>query len=228
MTQAWTQPYLTEQVLNAVPLLLQGDPGTGKSTLGPAIHAASPLRRGPLVVFDAKSEQITPSRFRSLLQSAEKGTFFIDNTERLAPGLQAEVVHAQKEALPPWRLMASSQYSLADLQRRGRVIEEYAELFRDRVLKLARVPKDGVYFRDTLRRLAGEIGLSVPELSESALEYLQVYEWPGNFRELELILRDLLYRNDGEVVQLNDLPIFLLRAVNEALNPVETNRTLFA
>ena len=58
---------------NRLPLLIFGEPGTGKETVARAIHAASLRAKGPLLALDCKS--IAASIVDSELFGHEKGAF---------------------------------------------------------------------------------------------------------------------------------------------------------
>ena len=56
-----------------VPLVIEGETGTGKEALAEAIHAASPRASGPFVVFDCTA--VPDSLIESALFGHEKGAF---------------------------------------------------------------------------------------------------------------------------------------------------------
>jgi two-component system response regulator HydG len=73
------------------------------------------------------------------------------------------------------------------------------------------------------RKFAGELGRAVPHFSKKALEALKNYSWPGNARELENTIQRIIVMNDGQVVEVPDLPAF---ARFSALRTAGVNRTL--
>jgi two-component system nitrogen regulation response regulator GlnG len=56
-----------------------------------------------------------------------------------------------------------------------------------------------------LRRFSRELGRQVQEIAPEALERLRSYDWPGNIRELQSVLKQALLRASGSVL----LPAFL-------------------
>lgn len=101
------------------PVLISGEPGTGKELLARAMRAASPRAKGPLVVLHTAG--MSPANLESalyghergafpgafdrrdgVLQDADGGTLVIDDIERLPPALQQRVAHtiATGEARP--------------------------------------------------------------------------------------------------------------------------------
>src|SRR5271155_1955704 len=56
-----------------------------------------------------------------------------------------------------------------------------------------------------VRRFSPELGRQVREVSPEAMERLRHYEWPGNIRELQSVLKQALLQASGTVL----LPAFL-------------------
>jgi DNA-binding NtrC family response regulator len=56
-----------------VPVIIEGETGTGKEVLAASLHATSPRAEGPFVVFDCTT--VPPSLFESELFGHEKGAF---------------------------------------------------------------------------------------------------------------------------------------------------------
>lgn len=129
------------------PVLLMGEPGTGKSLLAHAIHAASRRAAQPLVAVRVSAvpaalldeELFGPSPDRASsgrdtvagrLQLADGGTLFLDEIGDLPLPLQAKLLHVLRSQEMPmpggWtsqtvnvRLIASTRRDLADMVRRG-------------------------------------------------------------------------------------------------------------
>ncbi|MBF0376141.1 MAG: sigma-54-dependent Fis family transcriptional regulator [Desulfamplus sp.] len=58
-----------------------------------------------------------------------------------------------------------------------------------------------------LTRLAAEMGISNPGISQEAMQKLNSYEWPGNIRELSNVLKKAMIFNRGGQIQIEDLSI---------------------
>lgn len=101
------------------PVLIAGEPGTGKELLARAMRSASPRAKGPFVVLHTSG--MSPANLESALyghergafpgafdrrsgalQDADGGTLLIDDIERLPPALQERIAHtiATGEARP--------------------------------------------------------------------------------------------------------------------------------
>jgi two-component system, NtrC family, nitrogen regulation response regulator GlnG len=57
-----------------------------------------------------------------------------------------------------------------------------------------------------LKRFSPEMGKEVVQVSPESLELLRCYQWPGNLRELQSVLRQALLRAQGRVLLADFLP----------------------
>ena len=96
------------------PVLVTGDPGTGKELLARAIHAGSPRAQGPFIAVHCGAiptdhlerelfgaEKADPPRQRTSkrgrILEADGGTLFLDEVEELPASLQTRLIHLIKE-----------------------------------------------------------------------------------------------------------------------------------
>jgi two-component system nitrogen regulation response regulator GlnG len=63
-----------------------------------------------------------------------------------------------------------------------------------------------VLVRHYLRRFSRELGCEVQEVALEALARLRSYDWPGNIRELQSVLKQALLRSQGPVLLPDFLP----------------------
>ena len=177
------------------PLLISGQPGTGKAQLARAIHQASPRRGGRFLTLacvtatqeslqaalEGRGEPDDPPR----PDDAPAGTVLLDEVGDLPPDLQITLNTLQDEQ--PIRIISSTARNLPDLIQRGRFREDlYYRLSVSRIdlppLSQRRddVPLLAAHFMDELARTSGKRHVLAPE----AVELLMVGEWPGNVRQL--------------------------------------------
>ena len=57
------------------------------------------------------------------------------------------------------------------------------------------------------RRYAQSLQRPVPALGDGVVKHLQAYAWPGNVRELEHLIRRAVVLCQGEVIQVEDVPL---------------------
>jgi DNA-binding NtrC family response regulator len=199
------------------PVILEGDPGTGKEVLARAIHEKSGRREGPFVVVDlgASSEPLMeadlfghdvssarPSARPGAFEEAEGGTLYLDEISELPNGLQAKLLRAleTKEIKRPGvmggtakvdvRVVASTQKDLEAEVKAGRFREDlYFKLsvFRVRVPPLRERPEDV----PQLVRHFEHKNKGGQAITDETIEMLSRHDWPGNVRELRNVLERL-------------------------------------
>ncbi len=162
-----------------------------------------------------------------LFQSAEGGTLFLDEVADLPLHMQVKLLRVlQEKSIRPVgqsretpvdvRILSATHRNLAQLVRAGQFREDL--FYRINVIEL-RVPPlrergDDVLAlaRHILGRLARDMDLALPDLTEAATRKLAGHGFPGNVRELENVLeRALTLASDARIdvgdIQLNADPV---------------------
>lgn len=207
-----------------VPVLITGEPGTGKESVARVIHDASG-RHGPFLAMECAgvSAEIIESelfghaagdfpgataRRAGKIEQASAGTLFVRDVDCLGASAQARLVGALAAATDV-RLIATTTVDLG-----GRVA---AGLFRaDLLARLAtaevRLPP--------LRARGGDIALLASHFADrlavlhdraprpfgdTALALLRHYGWPGNIRELEDVVHRAVVLARGPAIAPEDM-----------------------
>jgi DNA-binding NtrC family response regulator len=198
------------------PVILEGEPGSGKEMLARAIHEKSSRKVGPFVVVDlgASNEALMDSDLfghdvstarpvarPGAFEEAEGGTLYLDEVAELSNTLQARLLRAleMKEIKRPGqggtakvdvRVIASTQKDLEAEVKAGRFREDLffkLSVFRVRVPPLRERPEDV----PQLVRAFEAKNKSQQAVSEETVDMLARHDWPGNVRELRNVLERL-------------------------------------
>jgi DNA-binding NtrC family response regulator len=220
-------PLLQRIAAADVPVLIEGETGTGKEVLAEAIHEASPRSRGPFVVLDCTT--VSASLLEAelfghergaftgavtarvgLFEEANGGTLFIDEIGDLDVSLQAKLLRAleRKEV----RRVGSSTIVKLDVRivaatRRDLDREVQARRFRDDLfyrLAVARIELPALRKRQgdvafLTRFLWLRMGGDEAALSPDVIQRFESHDWPGNVRELANAVARQLALGDFEV-----------------------------
>ena len=205
-----------------VPLLLQGETGTGKEVLARHVHRHGG-RRGEFVavncggmpadLFEAELfghvagafTGARPGGSPGLLARADGGTLLLDEIAELPLPLQATLLRFLDDGVSrPVGALEGRRLDVQVLAATHRNLDEAVQAGRFRADLLYRLHTVRVElpplrarsdFDDAAHALLREIDAGV-RLSGSALRRLRRHDWPGNFRELRSVLvRALLQRS---------------------------------
>ena len=197
-------------------VMITGSPGTGKTTAARWIHSHSVRAAQPFVVVPCGSlphDMIEIQLFGQpgkgdiaqpgLLEIADGGTLLLDEIgnlplplqERLLTFMQEKALR-RSESMTPQRIdvrvVATTVEDPSLLCRQGRLREDL--LFRLDVLSV-RMPQLKEHSSDIpevaeaiLKRIAQRYGCTPPSIAPDAVEALGRHDWPGNIKELEMVL----------------------------------------
>jgi DNA-binding NtrC family response regulator len=195
-----------------VPVLLQGEGGTGKELLAQVIHRHSSGANGPFVKISCPALPATGlgETFDGAPEPAQRGTLFLDEVAELAPMLQTRLLQLLQNSqtcrigLVEGRLICATNRQLQDEVDAGAFRQDL--FYRINVVTLhipplrerrQDIPALATYF---LEQFGKTFNCPIKPLSASLLRTLEAYHWPGNIRELEnLIKRYVILGNDDAV-----------------------------
>lgn len=200
-----------------IPVLLVGEPGTGKHWLARALHAVGERREGPFYALDCRC--LPPQALTPILFSNSRGTLYLRDPARLPRDLQARLCERLGADEGPQVVAGCGSDPAGEIQS-GRLLEElYHALavvtislppLRERTDELPRLVEQFLERtnEDGDRRILG--------LTPEAWEVVRAYRWPGNLTELLAVLREARLRARGDHIGFSDLPAPLRLAVRLA------------
>lgn len=189
------------------PVLITGEPGTGKSVAAAAIHSQGPRANGRFITVDCDPEMLESELFgkvrdaryfEGLLAAAENGTIFLSDVEKLSGPLQGRLLrvleqgsyrpHGSNTAIATnARIITASAVDLEAASREGRVRPQlfyHLSGFALNVPPLRDRPADiEPLARWLLDNRSFQRGVD-KQFAPEALAVLRAHDWPGNIREL--------------------------------------------
>ena len=218
---------------NRLPVLIIGEPGSGKETVARAIHSASLRAKGPLISLDCKA--VAANIIDSELFGHEKGAFpgaFTAKTGKLVQADGGTLVLDEVSLLPPEtqelldrmlatgevrpvglngsysidvRVVATSSRPLPDDFHPG-----LAERIGSTSVTLPALrDRSGdipALARHLLQRMSEQTGLKELSIGNDALAVLMRYGWPGNVRQLAGVLFRAALQCDGQSLTAEHFP----------------------
>jgi two-component system response regulator HydG len=205
-------PMLARLAASAVPVVIEGETGTGKEMVAEALHETGPREGGPFIVFDCTAvpaNLLESALFghergaftgavqqkKGVFELAHGGTLFLDEIGDLDAPLQPKLLRALERS--EVSRVGSSKWEKVDV----RVIAATRRDL-DREVQLGRF-RDDLFYRlaitrvelPPLRRRTGdiaylsrhfwrELGGAGQPLPIALFQRYEEYPWPGNIREL--------------------------------------------
>ncbi|WP_135210139.1 sigma 54-interacting transcriptional regulator [Vitreimonas flagellata] len=198
-------------------VLVEGESGTGKERVARAIHDHSRRASGPFVIVSlagAAPAQIDQDLFgpEGKFHQARNGTLFLEDVDELPSDAQtrlAGLLHSDDpNERPNVRLIAAAQRPLASLARQGSFRQDLFYRLNVVAIRLPplreRLEDVGDLARAFLVRAKRE-GLPDKQLDSSAIERLKAYDFPGNVRELENLLRRAAALSPASVITAREI-----------------------
>jgi two-component system, NtrC family, response regulator PilR len=217
------------------PVFISGESGTGKELAAKLIHASGPRSTMPFIPINcgAISSELMESEFfghkkgsftgaikdkKGLFQEADGGTLFLDEVGDLPLNMQVKLLRAiQEKAIKPVgeekehkidvRIISATHKDLKEQVAGGNFRQDL--YYRINVIEL---PMPNLRERnDDIKLLANHFlsqqsaAVEKIYLSDSALNLLNEYSFPGNVRELENILERAITLCEDNIIQAKDL-----------------------
>ncbi|MEY2686511.1 MAG: hypothetical protein RL375_709 [Pseudomonadota bacterium] len=178
---------------------------------------------------------------RGMFEIANEGTLFLDEFGNIPLTTQAKLLRViqQREFRPVGatavqttnvRLVAATNKDLKamvaegsfreDLYYRVNVFPIHAPPLRER---REDIPALAFHF---LKRVCGELGKPMAEISDGAMSVLTHYDWPGNVRELENVMQRAVILSSDNVIRQSNLASIVEMAPSAGFDVPRTSEDL--
>ncbi|MES1172802.1 MAG: sigma 54-interacting transcriptional regulator [Myxococcales bacterium] len=218
-----------------LPIVLEGETGTGKELVAHAVHGWS-ARSGPMIAVNcaALPESLAEAELfgyrrgaftgadrasEGLFRAAHGGTLLLDEVSDLPLTLQAKLLRTleQKEVQPlgetrpvpvDVRVIVAGQQSLMDAVRKQQFRADLLARLNGFGVRLPPLRERREDVLPLLLRFLGSLrSLPAPRIEPDFCERLTLHDWPFNVRELLLLARRLaVFHGDENVLRGQHLP----------------------
>jgi two-component system, NtrC family, response regulator AtoC len=201
-----------------LPVLLVGESGTGKAFIAHRLHQLSSRRDDPFLqaicsdlTAEAVDQHFDGSASGHRNGSAGSGTLFLKEIGELSSANQRSLLHAILEGDSEaggksggLRLVSSTTVDLEEEMAASRFRRDLYYRLRGACLHLPplRERKEDVpaLAEALLRKHAMLQGQTCPALDSEDFSLLQEWHWPGNIRELDNVIKQIVVLNDAKSV----------------------------
>lgn len=220
-------------------VMICGETGTGKEMFAQGIHNASPRRNEPFVglncgavpenllesiLFGTEKGAFTGAeKSDGLIETAGKGTLFLDELDSMPPAMQAKLlrvlqektvrhVGGTKEIPVRCRIISATNVNIDDALAEKRIRSDIYYRLASVTIHIPplRERKSDVILlaEEFIGRMQNIFGTHLESISDEVQDVFRAYHWPGNVRELEHTIENaLLVVNENEkVLQLQHIP----------------------
>lgn len=226
-------------------VFISGESGTGKEVIAQFIHQHSRRATRNLVAINcaALPEQLLESELfghrkgaftgadrdkPGLLETANGGTFFLDELTEMSMPLQAKLLRVLQDGVVR-RVGSESQDAVVDVRYIAATNRDPQEAVNQGVLRgdlfyrlrvvpiklpplrkrTEDIPLLANHFLSLYWQRHRQSGDRMPRLSEAAVTFLRGRPWRGNVRELQNVIEHVaVLAEPDQVIQPNDIPIY--------------------
>jgi two-component system, NtrC family, response regulator AtoC len=211
-----------------VPVLIQGEAGSGKDTVARLIHKLS-IRSGfeflKVNCSDMPAELLEAELFGTLFpgdsragagkfERADKGTIFFDEIVEMPLSVQARLMHVLQSRIalkngigkgssPDFRILAATSANIDRALSERRLREDLYYVLSAFTVQvpplLQRRAEIAILIQHMMHRLSKQYGLPRRTISAAVLNACRNYSWPGNLKELESFVKRYLMVGEKEL-----------------------------
>lgn len=238
--------------LSKMPVLITGEPGTGKEFFAQCIHNNSSYKTGPFVTINCSgmTEQMQLDRIfgnpesgddgirKGALAIGDLGTVLISEIENLTPVCQYRLYRAvryrdliqndlERSQTLDSRVIAATSADLYQYVREGRFREDLFFLLSGLTVEIPplrqRCEDIRVIVEDCRKKFSRRYS-KFPKISEEAMKEIESFSWPGNEIQLEAFCERMMLTTPKKTIT-SEFVRFLLEEMYPSLESMEEDGT---
>jgi two-component system response regulator HydG len=164
-------------------------------------------------------------------EAAHGGTLFLDEIGNLGYDVQIKLLRALQERIivpigstqpvkVDVRLIAATNEDLMTSASNGDFRDDLYHRLNEFKIEVPPLRKRGedlaIFIQHFVDKANEELGRNVQSLSKDVMQVFQKYDWPGNLRELNNVIKRLVLLTKEEIATLAALPAEMITAMEEA------------
>ncbi|GGI17002.1 sigma-54-dependent Fis family transcriptional regulator [Gottfriedia solisilvae] len=219
---------------------LSGEVGTGKAVFAEAIHSASSRNRGRF--YHVACHSINESKLATelfgtdskvgLLQIPSNDTLYLEYIENLSIQMQERLANELRKGTN-LRVISSSKSTFKQLLKDPNIHQELIHLLGEYQLVIPPLRDRTEDIEEIARVLIANhnsiYGKQFVGIREEVLNRLMEYNWPGNLKELENIISELLALAKGHYIGIEEWDLvwerYSFTGVNSSAQRIDLNKT---
>lgn len=215
--------------IGRIPVLLIGESGTGKDMIAEGIHHELEEKNSRFItLLCRRDDDAIIHQIEKCMNEDENYTFFAERAEYLSTDAQEKITQlltANQER--NHYFIASIGRDPFDLIQEGKLSKNLYHLFSNIMIHVPplRERKEDImpFVEDYFSRRRLNFGVNITGLTPEMHTIFMEYDWPGNLKELEVLLDDicLLVTNNEQYIDVHMLPAYFkwrIQSRNEEAN----------
>ncbi|MGH2319447.1 sigma 54-interacting transcriptional regulator [Planococcus sp. SE5232] len=195
-----------------LPVLLVGESGTGKELIAEAMHSAQSSDRQMYTLYCHGTDGMIIDQLGEDIKQIDDGTIYCERIDLLPLPLQKQLLEmAEERSKGNTYFIASVGDDPVELIASNQLLKDLYYFFSSMTIKVEplRSRKEDIlpFVNDYFSRHRMMVGSIVQGLDQEVTDLLHTYDWPGNLKELELLLDETASMlTTQEIVTVDMLP----------------------
>lgn len=209
--------------LGRIPVMLVGESGTGKDMIAEGIHHELVEKNERFITLICRrNEEALLTQIEKYIAKEKNYTFFAERIEYLSMPAQEKIIELLAAYTDRQHVfIASIGEDPIDLIQQGRLSKNLYYLFSNLTIQVPalRDRREDIkpFIDDYFARRRNDYGIRVLGLAPEVEAVFLTYDWPGNLKELEVLLDDMsLLLTNEEYVDMSLVPANFKWKLNQA------------